>query len=783
MNPKFSRLGCVVLLIAANAAMATTFIVPTDDELVTKSQAIVIGTVEGSYVQEVDNLIQTVYELRVERTIKGTARANALISIVSPGGVLEDGRGLVVPASAHFRQGERVLLFLSRNRERWTATDMTLGKFRFVTSTAGDRLLVRDMEDVVGWDHAGRVHRDKVRREEGFLRFVEESARGRRAEANYEVEASEVTIAPERNAQISANAAPFPAATYTDWVNNQPIRWPNMSAGVPFWKRSDQNIAGATDGGVAGIQNGLAAWNNECASLINLTYAGQRATASAHHDGINVVEYNDPQQRVSGSWGGSGTIGITFISFAGEHPFAGATWLNITDADVVFQDGYPATNASYLSAMIHELGHGIGFRHSNQDYVTGGACNSSTQECTSVAIMNSSVSANYGALQPWDVHAAESVYPGGQCGTCTAPAITAQPTSRTISSGQSTTLSVSASGTAPLSFQWYSGSSGNTSSPINGATGSTLTVSPASTTSYWVRVTNACGAANSATATVTVTAPPPPPPTRRTRGDYDGDGRADVTVWRPGNGWWYWNRSTAGVGGILWGQNGDVPVPADYDGDGRWDVAVWRPSNGWWYWHRSMAGDGGVQWGTNGDIPVPGDYDGDGITDPAVFRPSSGSWLILGSRSGGRSVSWGQSGDRPMAGDFDGDKIADIAVWRPSTGWWYYLRSSAGGGGLQWGQSGDQPVVADFDGDGRDDIGVFRPSNGWWYINHSNLGPGGLQFGQNGDIAAPGDFDGDGRADLALFRPSNGLWTIRQSATLSLRTLTWGQNGDIPQSD
>lgn len=86
---------------------------------------------------------------------------------------------------------------------------------------------------------------------------------------------------------------------------------------------------------------------------------------------------------------------------------------------------------------------------------------------------------------------------------CTAaPQITQQPTSRVTNPGQSTTLSVSA--TQAVSYQWYSGNSPSTASPISGATGPTLTVNPTSTTNYWVAVSNGCGVANSVTATVCV---------------------------------------------------------------------------------------------------------------------------------------------------------------------------------------------------------------------------------------------------------------------------------------
>ncbi len=106
-------------------------------------------------------------------------------------------------------------------------------------------------------------------------------------------------------------------------------------------------------------------------------------------------------------------------------------------------------------------------------------------------------------------------------GSCTAPNITSQPQSQTIQSGQTATMSVGASGTAPFSYQWYRGSSGDTLNPISSATSSSYTT-PALTqaTSYWVRVNNSCGSANSNTATITVNpAAPPSPPTNVSASD------------------------------------------------------------------------------------------------------------------------------------------------------------------------------------------------------------------------------------------------------------------------
>ena len=65
--------------------------------------------------------------------------------------------------------------------------------------------------------------------------------------------------------------------------------------------------------------------------------------------------------------------------------------------------------------------------------------------------------------------------------------------------------------------------------------------------------------------------------------DYDGDGRTDMTYWRPSSGMWYVRTSRSNWDADfsrLWGTDGDIPLnDTDFDGDG--DLDVVSLNNGW----------------------------------------------------------------------------------------------------------------------------------------------------------------------------------------------------------
>ena len=129
-------------------------------------------------------------------------------------------------------------------------------------------------------------------------------------------------------------------------------------------------------------------------------------------------------------------------------------------------------------------------------------------------------------------------------------------------------------------------------------------------------------------------------------GDFDGSGKAQVAVYRPSTGAWYIRSSGLGVGvGRPAGKSelpvvvtpplaGDVPDAADYDGVGRLEEAVYRPGTETFFIYNSgtkatravtmpkLAGQGA------GDVIIPAsaDFSGDGKADPAIFDQTLGTF-------------------------------------------------------------------------------------------------------------------------------------------------------------
>ncbi|MDD2236297.1 MAG: MBG domain-containing protein [Kiritimatiellae bacterium] len=261
--------------------------------------------------------------------------------------------------------------------------------------------------------------------------------------------------------------------------------------------------------------------------------------------------------------------------------------------------------------------------------------------------------------------------------------------------------------------------------------------------------------------------------------DFDGDGKADATVFWPEAGQWNILKSSDNtLYQQVWGWANSTPVAGDYDGDGKYDVAVYNATYGMWYILQSETMTGREQaWGWENAWAVPGDYDGDGLSDVAVYDSAAGAWHILQSSTGiGRTEAWGWPDAVPAPGDYDGDGLTDCAVYWPEGGEWYILQSSTDAGRIQpWGWPDAQACQGDFDGDGKTDIAVYWEEPGWWNILQSSDGQQCTQsWGWSRAVPVPADYDGDEKFDVTVYWPNEGMWYIWQSATQTMRTQPWG---------
>ncbi len=247
----------------------------------------------------------------------------------------------------------------------------------------------------------------------------------------------------------------------------------------------------------------------------------------------------------------------------------------------------------------------------------------------------------------------------------------------------------------------------------------------------------------------------PAPQIALERGDYDGDGTADIAVFRKSSGLW----SVKDVTRVYFGNSFGMPVPGDYSGDGTTAIGIFEGSTGLW----ALRDVTRLYLGSSSDVPVPGDYNGDGTCDPGIYRGSSGLWAVSGI---GRAY-FGTSGDIVVPGYYDGSMRKKIGIFRGASGLWALHALTR----IYFGSLADSPVPGDYDGNGSWEVGVFRPPLGLWSLRDVTK----VYFGGGTDQPVPADYDGDTLDDVGIFNGSSGLWTIRD-----ITQAYYGAAHDVP---
>jgi hypothetical protein len=513
------RLLIVSSLFAATSLQAITYIVPTDRDLVKRAEAIVIGTAVESHSELRDGgRIVTVATLHVDRVLKGSPGES--IQLVELGGSVGN-RITFVPGAPRYEDAKRYLIFLrTNNAGEWMTFGFGLGKFEFTSDLRGRELLARgDPEErIFGLNESdGSLHVEKLRGGPEFLSFIESRINSEApARETYFVDPADVVLAtfPEFRPRAE-RFIPIAQSTRPSYLLAGNYRWQSPSAA--FLHCCNAQTGGTGLDGPSAFSAAMSAWNGVSGAGIHYTLTGPEPNQAQVPNGL----INDRH----GLIGGGGAVAIGGISnVSGSYATLGDgfTYFNTSEVDVETGSNLPSfvDQTLYTQLLTHELGHTLGFRHAdgsanplspqNKD----GGCQS-PGPCAGIgqAIMASVIPTpnSIGSLSQWEVDAAQTVYGSGP--VCTPPSIGTQPSGVTITAGQSTTLSVAATGTG-LTYQWYIGSSGTTTALAPNGTGTQLTVSPSTTTNYWVRVSGQCAPpADSRTATVTVNQPTCTPPT------------------------------------------------------------------------------------------------------------------------------------------------------------------------------------------------------------------------------------------------------------------------------
>jgi len=150
---KHSWLKLIILLIglsvAAQSALASTFVLPADDDLIVSARAIITGKVLSieSALDEQQDRIYTYITVKVQEVLKGKIYDRRIV-LKEMGGQVGN-RGFNLYGNPQFAVDERVLLYLDTWKDGSLRThQLFLGKFSIVKDEAtGHEFVVRSVPD------------------------------------------------------------------------------------------------------------------------------------------------------------------------------------------------------------------------------------------------------------------------------------------------------------------------------------------------------------------------------------------------------------------------------------------------------------------------------------------------------------------------------------------------------------------------------------------------------------------------------------------------------------
>jgi hypothetical protein len=403
-----SLLACLLAFACSEAALATTAVIPRDDEMVVESRAIVTGRVIEllTAVDADTDLVYTYVRLEVSTVLKGAIVEREIV-LKELGGETRD-RGTQICGMPRFAPGQEVLVYLNTWPDGALRVHQAfLGKFNISRDSSGRVFVERQLEGEGIVIAAGAGNNGTNRSELGaYTQMV-----GGLIEANRK-RMHDFEQRFYRDVPILAQPNEFgslrPGADFTpQWAllnPSSPARWFEADTNQPVVFYVNPTGAPSFLQLQEDMQAAMNAWSSAGGSL-RLTYGGTTGGCGVQvADGLNTISFNNCDNYFVASQGCAGVLAVSgIVRYMPNQTknIGGTVYSKAVESNMSFNP-YALCNftnrCQIQEVATHEMGHAIGLGHSSDSTATMSPYAHFDDRCAS--------------LTPDDVRGITSVYPG-----------------------------------------------------------------------------------------------------------------------------------------------------------------------------------------------------------------------------------------------------------------------------------------------------------------------------------------------------------------------------------